>query len=116
MSHAPSAPASPRSRPWSSRTSRGSDIAAGIGLFIGETVLFLWLAFGYGMEVWAAQGEQTRIDAAQRAELAMTQHFLLAVLALAGLALLSRARWTATLQLLAAAILAVLLADSQHAH
>ncbi|MGW2596183.1 DUF6234 family protein [Streptomyces klenkii] len=59
------------------------------------------------MEIWAAQGQEDRIEAARIAKLAWTQHFLIAALVLAGLvlaglALLSRAPWTVLSQLLAA--------------
>ncbi len=70
--------------------------------------------FGYGMEVWAAQGHAEQIEAARLAGLAWTQHFLIATLVLAGLALLSRAPWTVLSQLLAAGAVAALLTLAQH--
>ena len=114
MPPAPSAPASRHSRPWSNRTSRGSDIATGIALLLGETVVFMWLVLGYSMRMWAAQEEQTVIDAELRAELTMMEWFLLATLLLVGLALVFRAPWTAALQVLAAMVILVLLTGSQH--
>ncbi len=76
--------------------------------------MFLAVLFDYGMETWAAQGQEDRIEAARVAELAWTRHFLIATLVLAGLALLSRAPWTVVSQLLAAGTVAVLLTLAQH--
>ncbi|MEV4927326.1 DUF6234 family protein [Streptomyces roseoverticillatus] len=101
-------------RPWSRRTSLGQDLGVGILLFIVEAAVFLGVLFDYGMEIWAAQGQEDRIEAARSAELAWTQHFLVATLVLAGLALLSRAPWTVLSQLLAAGAVAVLLTLAQH--
>ena len=66
------------------------------------------------MEGWAAQGNQDGIDAATLASIAWTGHFLYVVLALAGLAALSRAPWTVVSHLLVAGLLAALLASAQH--
>jgi hypothetical protein len=100
--------------PWSSRTSRTSDIAGAVILFLGEAAFFAWTTFGYGMTVWAAQGDQDEIDAATLASIAWMEHFLYVVLALAGLAALSRAPWTVVSHLVLAGIVTVLLAGSQH--
>ncbi|MGK5547553.1 DUF6234 family protein [Streptomyces sp. URMC 127] len=101
-------------RPWSRRTSLGADVGVGILLFLVEAAVFLGGLFDSGMEIWAAQGQEDRIEAARIAELAWTQHFLIATLVLAGLALLSRAPWTVLSQLLAAGTVAVLLMLAQH--
>ncbi|MET7485192.1 DUF6234 family protein [Streptomyces sp. NPDC005538] len=102
--------------PWSSRTSLGPDIAAAIALFIGEAAVFAWTIFGYGMENWAAQGNQDEIDATTLASISWTEHFLFVVLALAGLAALSRAPWTVVSHLLLAGIVAAVLGSAQHAY
>lgn len=114
MTHVAPAPPRRRNRPWSNRTSTGADVTVAVLLFLVEMVVFLSTGFAYGMEAWAAQGDQERIDAARLADIAWMSYFLLAVLALAGLAMLSRARWTAVSQLLAAAAAAVLLVLAQH--
>ncbi|MEU6863485.1 DUF6234 family protein [Streptomyces sp. NPDC046876] len=117
MTHAAPAPPAPkrrRNRPWTHRTSTGADVTVAVLLFLVEVVVFLLAAFGYGMEAWAAQGNQERIDAARLADIAWMSHFLLATLVLAGLAMLSRARWTAVSQFLAAAAAAALLVLAQH--
>ncbi|MGW7552059.1 DUF6234 family protein [Streptomyces rimosus] len=110
----PTPPPRPGRLPWSRRTPLGQDIALGIVLFLVEAAVFLWVGFGYGMEVWAAQGRRARIEAAQLAQLAWTQHFLIALIVIAGLALLSRAPWTVVSQVLAAGVVAALLLLAQH--
>ncbi|MFF2130721.1 DUF6234 family protein [Streptomyces olivochromogenes] len=105
----------PRRRwPWSGRSSLASDVAAGLVLFIVEAVVFGGTSFGYGMQIWAAQGAQAEIDASRLASIAWTERVLFATLLLAGLATLTRAPWTVLSQLLAAGTLAVLLVLSQH--
>jgi len=79
-----------------------------------EAVVFGWQSFGYGMQIWAAQGVQPEIDGARLASIAWTEHFLFVTLVLAGLAALSRAPWSALSQLLATGALTVLLVVSQH--
>ncbi|RSS48964.1 hypothetical protein EF918_36280 [Streptomyces sp. WAC06614] len=66
------------------------------------------------MEVWAAQGQVERIEAAELAELAWLSSYLVVVLGLAGAAALFRARWSVVLQLLAALAVAAVLALAQH--
>ncbi|MCX4960245.1 DUF6234 family protein [Streptomyces virginiae] len=77
-----------------------------------------WLAldymFGHGLEVWAAQGDRERIDAADLAYLARLQDYLVAVLVVAVLALVFRARWTVLTQLLASTLAGALLMLAQH--
>ncbi|MEV5374405.1 DUF6234 family protein [Streptomyces nondiastaticus] len=110
----PEPPPRRRWRPWSRRTPPGLDVGVGVLLFLVEAAVFVAIDFGYGMEVWAAQGAQERIEAARIAGLAWTQRFLIATLVFAGLALLSRAPWTVLSQLLAAGAVAVLLTLAQH--
>jgi uncharacterized protein DUF6234 len=106
---------SPRGRwPWSSKTSRTKDVPIGIVLFLVEVALCAGKIFGDGMEIWAAQGDEARIDASRLASLVWTEHFLVVIVVLAGLAALTRAPWTVLSQLLAAGAVAVLLGLSQH--
>ncbi|MFD9480762.1 MULTISPECIES: DUF6234 family protein [Streptomyces] len=102
-------------RPWSRRTSLGADLAIGIPLLLlGVGWLALDYMFGHGLEVWAAQGDLDRIDAADLAHMARIQDYLVAVLVVAVLALVFRARWTVLTQLLAAALAGALLMFAQH--
>ncbi|MFD9339689.1 DUF6234 family protein [Streptomyces sp. NPDC060028] len=106
---------SPRRRwPWSSKTTRAKDVSIGIVLFLTEAVVYVGKGFGDGLEVWAAQGDEARIEASRIASLAWTEHFLVVVLVFAGLAALTRAPWTVVLQLVAAGAVAALLALAQH--
>ncbi|MGW0750729.1 DUF6234 family protein [Streptomyces sp. NPDC002587] len=114
MTHVLSEPPPRRRWPWSDRTSRARDVTTGIVLLLVEVVVYLGKGFGDGMEVWAAQGDEERIEASRLAGLAWTEHFLLVIVVLAGLALLFRAPWTVVLQLLAAGAVAVLLGLAQH--
>ncbi|WP_235482788.1 DUF6234 family protein [Streptomyces roseoverticillatus] len=107
-------PSRRRRWPWSRRTPGGRDAGIGILLFIVEAAVYLATGFRYGMEIWAAQSDEKRIDATRVAELAWVQHFLIATVVLAGLALLFRAPWTVLSQLLAAGVVAVLLTLAQH--
>ncbi|WP_019057725.1 DUF6234 family protein [Streptomyces prunicolor] len=100
--------------PWSNRTPHAPDILAAIVLLIGEAADFAWTTFGYGMESWAAQDDQDRIDAATLTNIAWMEHFLYVVLVLAGLAALSRAPWTAVSHLLTACLVFTLLTGAQH--
>ncbi len=104
MTYAPTEPAPRprRGRPWSRRTPLGRDIALGIVLFVVEAAVHFSVRFGHGMEMWAAQGDETRIEAARLADLAWMQHFLVAMIVFVVIALLFRAPWTALSQLLAA--------------
>ncbi|RPK29094.1 hypothetical protein EES37_35335 [Streptomyces sp. ADI91-18] len=116
MTYAPTEPAPRprRGRPWSRRTPLGRDIALGIVLFVVEAAVHFSVRFGHGMEMWAAQGDETRIEAARLADLAWMQHFLVAMIVFVVIALLFRAPWTALSQLLAAAAAAALLVLAQH--
>ncbi len=109
----PERPARGSGWPWSSRTSRPSDITAAVVLFLGETAFFAWTTFGHGMAIWAAQGDQAEIDAATLADIAWMEHFLFVVLALAGLAALSRAPWTLVSHLLGAFLVAAVFTSVQ---
>ncbi|MEW1647355.1 DUF6234 family protein [Streptomyces sp. NPDC091219] len=110
----PEHPSRHRRRPWSHRTSRTSDVLAAIALFIAEAAVFAWSVFASGMEGWAAQGDQDGIDAATLANIAWTEHFLYVLLALAGLAALCRAPWTAVSHLAAAGLVFTLLTGMHH--
>ena len=110
----PEHPSRHRRWPWSRRTSRASDVLAAITLFVAEAVFFAWSTFTSGMEGWAAQGDRGRIDAATLANIAWMEHFLYALLALAGLAALSRAPWTAVSHLVTAGLVFTLLIGMQH--
>ncbi|WP_328965341.1 DUF6234 family protein [Streptomyces virginiae] len=102
-------------RLWSRRTSRGADLTIGIALLLlGVGWLALDYMFGHGLEVWAAQGDRERIDAADLAYLARLQDYLVAVLVVAVLALVFRARWTVLTQLLAATLAGALPMLAQH--
>ncbi|WP_030941053.1 DUF6234 family protein [Streptomyces sp. NRRL S-646] len=92
-----------RRRPWSRRTRLGVDLALAIPLFLLEAgwLVLDWI-YGYGLEVWAAQGEQARIDAAALAHMERLRELLIAVLVLAVVAGVFRARWTVVAHLLVA--------------
>ncbi|MFE4856677.1 DUF6234 family protein [Streptomyces sp. NPDC056670] len=109
-------PSTRRHFPWSSRTPLGTDLAGGILLLMIEAALGVWKLFGDGMEVWAAQGDQTRIDASDLSGIAWLGHFLVVVLILAVVAALCRAPWTTVLQLLAAGAAGALLVLAQHSY
>ncbi|MFD8542593.1 DUF6234 family protein [Streptomyces sp. NPDC059649] len=115
-------PAPERRRPWSHRTRLGVDLALAIPLFLLETAwLVLDWMFGLGMEVWAAQGDQDRIYAAGVAHLGRVWVLLIAVLIVAVLAGIFRARWTVIAHLLVAVLAGGVLGvaqqqlDSSHA-
>ncbi|UQI45220.1 DUF6234 family protein [Streptomyces sp. HU2014] len=108
-------PAPERRRPWSHRTRRGVDLAFAIPLFLLETAwLVLDWMFGLGLEVWAAQGERERIDAARLAHLGRVRVLLIAVLVTAVLAGIFRARWTVIAHLLVAVLAGGVLVVAQH--
>ncbi|MGW1745634.1 DUF6234 family protein [Streptomyces sp. NPDC002092] len=92
-----------RRRPWSRRTRPGVDLAFAIPLFLLEAG---WLAldwiYGYGLAVWAAQGDRARIDAAGLAHMERLRELLIVVLVLAVVAGVFRARWTVVAHLLVA--------------
>ncbi|MEW2050905.1 DUF6234 family protein [Streptomyces sp. NPDC005476] len=102
-------------RPWSHRTRRGVDLALAIPLFLLETAwLVLDWMFGLGLEVWAAQGDRARADAATLAHIDRVRVFLVAVLVLAVLAALFRARWTLIAHVLLALLAGQVLVFTQH--
>ncbi|MFJ8164458.1 DUF6234 family protein [Streptomyces sp. NPDC096136] len=105
-----------RSRPWSRRTSTGADVTVAIVLFLLDAAVFVYGLFGYGMEAWAAQGDQERIEAAELAGRVWMSGSLVVLLLFAVLAMVARAPWTAASQLLAAAGVAALLVLAQHDH
>ncbi|MGW6062993.1 DUF6234 family protein [Streptomyces sp. NPDC055189] len=103
-------------RRWlrSTRTPLRKDVGTALLLLVIEAVVFVAGSLGHGLQIWAAPDDQARIDAAQLASIAWMEHLLIGTLLLTALALLARARWTALLQLLAAATFAVLVVLSQH--
>jgi hypothetical protein len=92
-----------RRRPWSRRTRLGPDLAFAIPLFLVESgwLVLDWM-FGFGLEVWAAQGDRAQIDAAGLAHMERLRMTLVVVLVLAAVAGVSRARWTVIAHLLVA--------------
>ncbi|MEV6943984.1 DUF6234 family protein [Streptomyces sp. NPDC051172] len=89
--------------PWSRRTRLGVDLALAIPLFLLETGwLVLDWTYGYGLAVWAAQGDRAEIDAAGLAHMERLRELLIAVLVLAVAAGVFRARWTVVTHLLVA--------------
>ncbi len=70
--------------------------------------------FGLGLEVWAAQGDQARVDDATRAYMDRVWVLLVVVLVVALLAGLFRAHWTVIAHLLVAILAGVVLAVTQH--
>ncbi|MFH7595509.1 DUF6234 family protein [Streptomyces racemochromogenes] len=117
MTHAPRDTPGPRPRrhwPWSRRTSTGADVTVAVLLFLLEAVVLVLGLFGHGMEGWAAQGDRERIEAAELAGRVWLSRCLVAVLVLAVVAMVSRARWTVVAHLLLAAGVAALLVLDQH--
>ncbi|MGW2443414.1 DUF6234 family protein [Streptomyces sp. NPDC001675] len=108
-------PVPKRRRPWSRRTRLGVDLALAIPLSLLETgwLVVDWI-YGYGLDVWAAQGQQSQIDAAGLAHLGRLRVMLVALLVAAVLAALFRARWTVTAHLLVALLAGGSLAAAQH--
>ncbi|MEV0281467.1 DUF6234 family protein [Streptomyces sp. NPDC050610] len=108
-------PASERRRPWSHRTRQGVDLALAIPLLLLETAwLVLDWMFGLGLEAWAAQGDQDRIDAAALAHIGRVWVVLIGVLVVAVLAGVFRARWTVIAHLLVALLACGVLVTAQH--
>ncbi|MFD8258234.1 DUF6234 family protein [Streptomyces griseoluteus] len=108
-------PAQRRLFPWSRRTRLGVDLALAIPLFLLETGwVVLDAMYGVGLEVWAAQGEQARIDAADLAFMERLRVLQIAALVLVVLAAVFRARWTAITHLLLALLLGGALAAERH--
>ncbi|MGW5047144.1 DUF6234 family protein [Streptomyces griseoluteus] len=108
-------PAPGRRFPWSHRTRPGVDLALAIPLFLLETGwAVLDAIYGAGLEVWAAQGEQARIDAAELAFMERLRVLQIAALVLVVLAAVFRARWTAIAHLLLALLLGGALAVERH--
>ncbi|MFF4951314.1 DUF6234 family protein [Streptomyces chattanoogensis] len=104
-----------RWRPWSHPTHWGVDLAFAIPLFLlGAAWLVLDWMLGVGMEVWAAQGDQDRIDAANLAHIGRLQVVLIAALVVAALAGIFRARWTVIAHLLVALLAGGVLVLAQH--
>ncbi|MFF7385947.1 DUF6234 family protein [Streptomyces griseoluteus] len=110
-----SLPAPRRRLPWSRRTRLGVDLALAIPLFLLEIAwVVLDAIYGVGLEVWAAQGDQARIDAADLAFMERLHVLQIVVIALAVLAAVFRARWTVIAHLLVALLLGGALAGERH--
>lgn len=108
-------PAPKRRLPWSRRTRPGVDLALAIPLFLSETAwLVLDWIYGHGLQVWAAQGDQAQIDAADLAHMGRLRVLLVAVFILAALAAVFRARWTVIAHLLVALLTAGSLTAAQY--
>ncbi|BDH03106.1 hypothetical protein HEK131_03330 [Streptomyces seoulensis] len=91
------------------------DLAFAIPLFLLETAwVVLDAIYGVGLEVWAAQGDQARIDAAHLAFMDRLQVLRIVVVVLIVLAAVFRARWTAIAHLLIALLLGGVLGAEQH--
>ncbi|MFQ6199411.1 DUF6234 family protein [Streptomyces sp. NPDC000405] len=104
-----------RWRPWSHPVHWGVDLALAIPLFLlGAAWLVLDWVFGVGMEVWAAQGDQGRIDAAHLAHVGRVQVLAIAVLVVVVLAGVFRAPWTAVAHMLLALLAGGVLQSEQH--
>lgn len=93
--------------PWSRRTRLGVDLAFAIPLFLLEAgwLVLDWI-YGYGLAVWAAQGDRAQIDAAALAHMDRLRELRIAVLVLAVVAGVFRARWTVIAHLLVALLAA----------
>lgn len=91
------------------------DLALAIPLFLLETgwLVVDWI-YGYGLSVWAAQGDQGEIDAAGLAHIGRVRVLLIAVLIMMVLAGVFRARWTVIAHLLVALLAGGMLAASQY--
>ncbi|MEV8527117.1 DUF6234 family protein [Streptomyces sp. NPDC052000] len=116
MSQALPEPSPRPARPWSNRTSLGTDLAAAFLLLMIEIAVSLGKAFADGMDVWAAEGDRRVVDASDLAGITWLGHLLVVTLIITVIAALSRAPWTAVLQLLTAGMVVVLLALAQHGY
>lgn len=102
-------------RPWRHRTPRGTDLAFAIPLFLLESAFLVldWM-LGYGLDVWAAQGDQRGVSSAGLAFADRLQAMLVVTLALAVLAGVFRARWTVVAHVLVAFLAVGVLGAVQH--
>lgn len=113
MTDTVSAPA--RRRPWSDRTRLGVDLAFAVPmLLLGVGWLAFDWVFAFGLEVWAAQGDQGRIDAASLAHMERLRTLLIVLLVPTVLAAVFRARWTVIAHLLLAVLAGGALTAAQH--
>ncbi|MFI5963449.1 DUF6234 family protein [Streptomyces asoensis] len=104
-----------RGRPWSRRTRPGVDLAFAIPLFVLEAGWFaLDGVYGFGLQVWAAQGDRASVDAAGLAHLGRVRTLLVAVLVLAVVAAVFRARWTVAAHLVVALLVGGALNAERH--
>jgi hypothetical protein len=85
-------------------------------MFMTVGMVYLWQTVRYSWVGWAGDVPRAEVDAAHLTSIAWNEGLLLAALVIAGLAALFLAPWTAVSQVLAAAVLAVLLAAAQHGY
>ncbi|MFD9489325.1 DUF6234 family protein [Streptomyces sp. NPDC059991] len=108
-------PAPQSRRPWAHRTPRGTDLAFAIPLFLLESAwLVLDWMLGYGMDVWAAQGDRSHISSAGLALIDRVQGLSVVTLVMAVLAGVFRARWTVVAHLLVAFLAVGVIGAVQH--
>ncbi|MCX5387279.1 DUF6234 family protein [Streptomyces sp. NBC_00083] len=105
-----------RRRPWSKKTSLGTDIAAAMLLLLTEILLGVRKVFVDSMEAWAAEGRQTNTAASDLASIRWLEYFLAAIVLLAIIATVCLAPCTAVLQFLAAGAVALMLVLAQHSY
>jgi hypothetical protein len=91
-------------------------IAIGFALFVLDAMAYLFQEVTYGLVGWAGDVPRTAVDAAHLTSIAWTERILIAVLVLAGPAVVLRAPWTAVSQCLAAVVLALLLTAAQRGY
>ncbi|MFD4994963.1 DUF6234 family protein [Streptomyces buecherae] len=96
-------------RPWTRPVPRGVDILLAVVLFLVEVGRLAVDAFlGVGLEVWAAQGNEAQIAAADRAYLRRLRTHLVVALCAVVLAAVFRARRTAYAHVWVALIIGVM--------
>ncbi|MGA5822960.1 DUF6234 family protein [Kitasatospora sp. NPDC094028] len=98
------------------KPSRAADIALGVTLLIVLAVVYLGGMFNYGMIQWGAASDSGSADRTLEHEQAFVRGLLAAAVAVAALAALLRARWTAGLQLFAAAALFAIAVQLGHTY
>ncbi|SEM44242.1 DUF6234 family protein [Streptacidiphilus jiangxiensis] len=89
------------------------DIALGFALLVLDAMAYLWQEVRYDVVGWAGGVPRATLDADQLTGIAFMEHLVIAVLVVAGLALLLRAPWTLASQGLAAVALLLLLSVAQ---
>jgi hypothetical protein len=94
----------------------GPDIALAFVLLVLDAMAYLWQEVRYDFVGWDGDVPRATLDADQLTGIAFTQHLIVAVLVVAGLALLLRAPWTLASQGLAAVALLLLLSVTQRTY